>query len=124
MGWLRSFIGTRSLDVAERLTGRGLFRTTRDTAALSDDETVRRWLSELQGDQHVLVHRPWGTVAAASGRRGPIKVFLADGEISWFAVPPEADDDVDLTPEQVSLVVIDALTAPSPPRWPDWRRLA
>lgn len=123
MKWPRSLNRRRSLDVAERLTGRGLFWTTRDTAALADDQTVRRWLSELQGDQHVLVHRLWGTVAAAAGRRGPVKVLLTDGKMSWFAVAPGADDDEDLTREQVSLVVIDALTAPAPPRWPDWRRL-
>jgi hypothetical protein len=126
MGWLQNRSGKPPKDVAERLTSRGLFRTTSDTAALSDDETVRRWLRELQlqRDQQIFVHRPWGTVVAVADRRHTVQVFFTDGDKTWVAVPPGAGDDTkDLTPAQVSLVVLDALTASAPPAWPDWRYL-
>jgi len=48
---------------------------------------------------------------------------MSDGEKSWFAVPPGAVDDRDLTPEQVEHILLDALTASGPPEWPDWRYL-
>jgi hypothetical protein len=49
----------------ERLVGAGRRRrqVTAETAELSDAGTVKRWLADLaaDGDQQVLVHRPWGT---------------------------------------------------------------
>jgi hypothetical protein len=30
--------------------------------------------------QQVLVHRPWGTVAAVADRHYPVRVFLTDGK--------------------------------------------
>lgn len=114
------------MDIAERLTGRGLFRALeRDTAALDDRATVQRWLREWRPDrdQQVFVHRPWGTVVAVADGRLPISVFMSDGDKSWFAVAPGAPDDQELTPEQVEHVLLDALTSTGPPTWPEWRYL-
>src|SRR6266498_233224 len=70
--WLSGQRG-RVQDVAERLTGRGLFRVARDSAALSDRETVRRWLRGLHAerDQQVLIHRRWGTLDALTASSRP-----------------------------------------------------
>jgi hypothetical protein len=128
MGWLRDRFGRSSggpTDSAERLTTRGLVKTARESAALGDRETVRRWVHELhpERDQQILVHRPWGTVAAVADGRHPVTVLRSDGDDSWFAVVPGAADDRSLTPEQVEHVLLDALTASGPPDWPEWRRL-
>ncbi|HEX6755075.1 MAG TPA: hypothetical protein VF109_03920 [Mycobacteriales bacterium] len=124
MKWRR---GRRALleDVAERLTVRGLFRVARDSAPLSERGTVQSWLRELHRarNQQVLVHRPWGTIVAVADGRHPVTVILNDGEKSWFATGPGAPDDQALTPDQVEHVLLDALTAPSRPQWPDWRYL-
>jgi len=128
MRWLRDR-GGRSKggpkDLAERLTGRGPFRVSGESAALSDRERVQRWLHELrpERDQQVLVHRPWGTVAAVADGRHPVSVFLSDGEKAWFAAVPGAAGDGSLTPEQIEYVLLEALTATSPPDWPEWRHL-
>jgi hypothetical protein len=108
-----------------RLTGRGLFRVAGESAALSDRETVQRWLRELrpERDQQVQVHRSWGTVVAVADGHHPVGVYLSDGEKSWFATIPGATGDQQLTPEQIEYVLLDALTAPGPPDWPDWRYL-
>jgi hypothetical protein len=107
------------------LTGRGLFRIARDTAELTERETVQGWLRELrpERDQQILVHRPWGTVAAVADGHHPVAVFLSDREKSWSAAVPGTTDDRDLTPEQVEHVLLDAMTAPGPPDWPEWRYL-
>jgi len=122
--WLSGQRG-RVQDVAERLTGRGLFRVARDSAALSDRETVRRWLRGLHAerDQQVLIHRRWGTIAAVADGHHPVTVILSDGEKSWYAAAPGAADDQELTPDQIEHVLLDALTASSRPQWPDWRYL-
>jgi hypothetical protein len=60
--------------------------------------------------------------AVADGRH-PVKVFLSDGEKSWFAAVPGVGDDRDLTPQHVEHVLLDALTASSPLDWPEWRYL-
>lgn len=126
MNWLR---GRRAAaaprDVAERLTRRGLFRVDAESASLSDGETVRRWLRELDSerDQQVFVHRPWGTIAAVADGRHPVTVVMSDGEHSWSANPPGSIDSQDLTPEQVEHVVLDALMSSTPPDWPEWRDL-
>ena len=113
------------MDVAERLTKRGLFRVARESASLSDRQAVQRWVRELSAgrDEQVFVHRPWGTVAAVADGRNPIGVVLSDGEHSWFAAVPGAVGAKDLTLEQVEHVVLDALTASERPVWPKWRAL-
>jgi hypothetical protein len=115
----------RPEDVAERLTGRGLFRVARESAELSDRGTVQRWLRELHRarNQQVLVHRRWGTIGAVADGRHPVTVILATEEKSWYAAAPGAADDQALTPDQVEHVLLDALTASSRPQWPDWRYL-
>jgi len=127
VGWVRHLFGRagRSKELAERLTTRGWFKVTAESAALSDRQTVQRWLRELrpERDQQILVHRSWGTVVAVADRRHPVGVFLSDGDKSWVAAPPGADNDRDLTPEQVAHVVLDALTAPGRPGWPEWHFL-
>jgi hypothetical protein len=125
---LRGLLGGSSkapTDMAERLTKPGLFRVAQESASLSDRKTVQRWVRELSAerDEQVLVHRPWGTVAAVADGRNPIGVVLSDGEHSWFAVPPGAVDAKDLTLEQVEHIVLDALTASEQPAWPEWRAM-
>jgi hypothetical protein len=112
-------------DVAELLTGRGLFRVERESAPLSDRGTVQRWLRELhrERNQQLLVHRRWGTIGAVADGRNPVSVILHDGEKSWFATAPGAADDQELTGDQVEHILLDALTAGSPPQWPDWHYL-
>jgi hypothetical protein len=112
-------------DVAERLTGRGPFRVSREEAPLADRRTVQGWLRELRPDrdQQVLVHRSWGTVAAVAGDHRPVTVVMSDGKNSWYAVPPGAADDQALTPGQVEHIMLDALSSSGPPEWPDWRSL-
>lgn len=97
-----------------------------DTAGLDERDIVKGWLVKLGrvSDQQVLVHRGWGTVTAVVGDDGgPAAVFWSDGDTTWHAVPPEAIKDTDLTPEQVTYVVLDALTSSGPSEWPQWRVL-
>lgn len=112
-------------ELVERLDGKGPFRVARQSAALDDRDTVRRWIRELRPDrdQQVFVHRSWGVVAAVADRRHPVTVLFSDGERSWFAVPPGAPDRQDLTPDQIEHVLLDALTSPGRPEWPDWHPL-
>jgi hypothetical protein len=112
-------------DVAERLTPRGLFRVDRDSASLSDRGTVQTWLRELHQDsrQQIFIHRRWGTIVAESDRRHPVTVILFDGEKSWLATAPGADERQALTPEQVEHIMLDALTEDGRPQWPDWHYL-
>jgi hypothetical protein len=110
----------------ERLSRRTRFKVTEESARLDDAETVRRWLRELrpETDQQILVHRPWGTMLAVADRVHPIAVLLTVGKRSWFAVPRGADDDAELTADQIETIMLDALTSPTRPNWPDWRPLA
>ena len=124
MGWLRDRLGRfrRPKDVAERLTG-GLLHLQREQAELSDRDAVQRWLREMrpEHDTQVFVHRPWGTVVAVADRGESVGVFLSDGKKTWIAAAPGAADDGHLTPEQIEYVLLDALTAPGPPTWAEWR---
>jgi hypothetical protein len=115
----------RYMDVAERLTGKGMFRTAKETARLDERDVVMRWLAELGShpDQQVFVHRDWGTIVAVAQRQDPVGVFWTDGGTTWYAVPPGAVGDDHLTPEQVKHVMLEALTSPGPPEWPQWRTL-
>jgi hypothetical protein len=123
MSWLRGR-GAKAApsEVAERLTRHGLFRVDREAVSLSDGDTVRLWLRRLasERDQQVLVHRPWGTVAAVADGRNPLTVVMSDGEHSWVAAAPGSVDDQDLTPEQVEHVMLDALASSARPEWPKW----
>jgi hypothetical protein len=113
-------------EFAERLTRQGLFGVQSEEAPLDARDLVRRWLHEQRsgGDQQVLVHRSWGTLAAVPDRRQPTSVIMNDdGDRAWFAAPPGAGDDTDLTPDQIEWIVLDALTSSGPPAWPRWRRL-
>jgi hypothetical protein len=125
--------GPAEKDYAERLTTRGLFKVDSEPVALSEREVVRGWLRELGQagrDQQVMVHRPWGTVVAvpetrlrptmADGRK-PATVLMTDGEDTWCAVAPGAADDSYLEPDQVELILLDALASSGPPTWPRWR---
>jgi hypothetical protein len=128
MGWLPDWFTRRPRgprETAERLTRRGLFRVEGESAALTDRETVRRWLQELRADrdQQVLVHRPWGTVAAVADGRHPVAVVMFDGEHSWSATAPGAVGSQELTPDQIEHVMLEALTTPSRPQWPTWVNL-
>ncbi len=114
----------RPMDVVERLSGKPLLRPRREQTTLDDRDTVQRWLHELgDADRQVLVHRSWGTVAAVADGKHPVEVVMADGESAWAAEPPGAESQRGLTPEQVTHVVLDALTSPAPPGWPAWRCL-
>lgn len=128
MGWLRDLLGRGrpAQDVAERLTSRGLLRVSTETVPLTDRETVRRWLRDLDPDlgQQVHIRRPWGVVAVVTDRRHPVAVVMSDAEDrSWAAYAPGADERADLTSDQVEHVMLDALTATERPAWPRWRRL-
>ena len=124
MRWFRRRDRKVPRDLAERFTQRGLLRNDSETAELTDRATVQRWARELgrDHDQQVLVHRTWGTVAAVAERRHGPRVFLSDGDTTWVAAVPGTDGDENLTGEQVEHVLVDALTSPGPPEWPDWRR--
>jgi hypothetical protein len=126
MGWLQDLVARirgGPEDIAERLTSRGLVRIDRETAQLTDRETVQRWLRELSPDrdQQIFVHRPWGAIAAVADGHHALGVYLADGDKSWVAAAPGAPDDLDLTPDQIEHIMLDALTSPERPDWPDWR---
>ncbi|HEX5967413.1 MAG TPA: hypothetical protein VFY88_02965 [Intrasporangium sp.] len=128
MAWLRDLFTRRPRaprETVERLTRRGLFRVEGESAALSDRETVRRWLRELREDrdQQVMVHRPWGTVAAVADGRHPVAVVMSDGEHSWSAAVPGAAGSAELTPDQIEHVMLEALNGPSRPQWPTWVEL-
>ena len=113
-------------EFAERLTRRGLFGVKSEEAPLDARDVVRGWLHDLGSgrDQQVFVHRSWGTLAAVPDRGQPVSVLMTDGgDPTWFAVPPGAGDDTDLTPEQIEWIMLDALTSSGPPDWPQWRPL-
>jgi hypothetical protein len=128
VGWLRGlftmFDGPPQ-DSAERLTSRGPLKVAREPAALTDRHTVQRWLRDLrpERDQQIFIHRPWGTVAAVADGHHPIGVYLSDGDRSWAAAAPGATDTQELTLEQVEHIMLDALTSPDRPRWPQWRQV-
>jgi hypothetical protein len=109
---------------AERLSGTR-FKVTEESARLDEAETVQRWLRELrpEAEHQILVHRPWGTMLAVADKVHPIGVLLTVGDRSWFAVPPGADVDAELTADQIETIMLEALTSETPPAWPDWRPL-
>jgi hypothetical protein len=74
-------------------------------------------------DTQVFVHRPWGTVVAVADSGESVGLFLSDGKKTWIAAAPGATDGQYLTPEQIEYVLLDALTAPGPPHWAEWRDL-
>jgi hypothetical protein len=129
MGWWSDRFGRgrrAAQDGAELLTTRHLFRTTSERVPLTERDTVRRWLRDLDPHvrQQVHIRRHWGVIAAVSERRRPTGVVLVDAECrSWAAYVPGGSDRDDLTPEQVEHVMLEALTSPERPSWPDWRRL-
>jgi hypothetical protein len=113
-------------DWAERLTGTGRRGVAQETADLRDEGTVRQWLAELGAarDQQVLIHRSWGTVAAVADGRRPVAVVLSDGDHSWSACRPSLPGDDELSADQVTALMIEALTSESRPAWPEWRTIA
>lgn len=130
LSWLRKPVGgspSAPMDKAERLTSTRRFplRVKQDVASLSDEEVVRRWVRSLrlESKDTVIVHRPWGSVAAVCDGKHPIAVFLTDGEHTWSAEPLGAADQTALTPEQVEHVVLDGLTSSQRPQWPRWSLL-
>jgi hypothetical protein len=131
MGWLGWLFDRlvlskgRPNDVAMRDTGSGLFRIQSESVALNDRETVQRWLRELrpERDQRIFVHRSWGTLVAIADRREPVTVLLTDGETTWCATIRGTTNEQPLTPEQIEHVMLDALTSPAPPDWPEWQVL-
>ena len=114
------------MDVAERLTPKGLFRVGRETARLAERETVRRWLRELrrEQDRQIFVHRKWGTVAAVADGHHPVSVFLSDGNKSWSATAPGEPETATLTPDQIEHIMLDSLASDHAPPWPTWHPLA
>ncbi|TDD20080.1 hypothetical protein E1218_23045 [Kribbella turkmenica] len=106
-------------------TGPGLFRIQSESVALTDRDTVQRWLRELRPGraQRIFIHRSWGTLVAIADRRGPVNVLLTDGETTWFATIRGTTNEQPLPPEQIEHVMLDALTSPAPPDWPEWRVL-
>ncbi len=130
MAWWRK--RAAPMDVASLLVPRGLFRgVDTETSSLLDHDWVLGWLRTLRPgtDRQVFVHRAWGTVAAVADARYPddVSVFLADtDDTSWTAVAPGSPEDLrqcHLTSDQVEHIVLDALTSPERPAWPDWRYL-
>jgi len=115
---------------AERTTSIGRWwqrkRSISELVDVSDEATVRRWVSEIEPGQDVtvVVRRPWGTIAVVAGGKHPPSVFLADDtDTPRYAVAPGAPGDQHLTPDEVERIVVDALTSAGPPDWPDWREL-
>jgi hypothetical protein len=128
MGWLGDRLGLSGgepNEVAMRDTSSGLFRIQSESVALNDRLTVQRWLRELrpERDQRIFVHRSWGTLVAIADRRDPVDVLLTDGETTWFATIRGTTNEQPLTPEQIEHVMLDALTSPAPPNWPEWEVL-
>ncbi len=115
------------MDVAARVTTSGSSgrQVTRESAPLSDRDTIRIWMRDLRPESRaqVFVHRPWGTVVAVAEGRDPITVIMSEGDHAWFATAPGAAEEQALTPEQVEHVILDALSASGRPAWPDWREL-
>ena len=129
MRWLPDLMSRREplpQDVAERFSKAGMFRVTMERVAVTDVDTVRRWLRELdsRSGHQVHIRRPWGVLVALGDGRHPVDVVLADDEDrSWSAHPPGGSEDLSLTPEQVEYVMLDALSSTERPAWPGWRRL-
>lgn len=120
------------MELASLLTTTRRFppRVEEETASLGDAETVRRWIRALrpEADQQVHIRRSWGTVAAVTDRKHPVRVLISEGEHSWVAEPPHGAPTTkggyaDMTPEQVEHVMVDALTSPERPQWPKWSDL-
>jgi len=61
-------------------------------------------------------------VASASDGE-PLSVFLGDGEHTWYAVPPGGALDEDLSQRQVERLMLEAVSSPERPAWPEWHRL-
>ena len=113
------------LELAERLAPRSPQTPPGgEQVTLSDGATVQQWLREMRPDVTVMVHRPWGTIAAQGAGPRQVNVFLlGEGTNAWFAVPPEPADDHALTPHQVEHIVLDAMTSADRPAWPQWVEL-
>lgn len=124
MSWLRKLIGGHILPpwISRATNPHTPFplRVKQEVASLSDEEVVRRWVRSLrlESKDTMIVHRPWGSVAAVCDGKHPIAVFLTDGEHTWSAEPSGAADQTALAPEQVEHVVLDALTSSQRPQWP------
>jgi hypothetical protein len=112
------------VDIAERVASDRKAEAGGEQVPVADSATVQQWLRDLGPDVTVLVHRPWGTVAAQGSGKRPINVFLSEGASAWFAVPPGATDDHLLTPLQVEHIVLEAMSSPQRPAWPRWVELA
>lgn len=112
------------LDLAERVTPRGAADPGGEQVPLGDRATVQTWLRQMGPEETVLVHRPWGTIAARSHPDFPTGVFLSDGANAWFAVPPVTVEDLPLTHAEVEQIMLDAMASDERPAWPRWVELA
>jgi hypothetical protein len=111
------------VDLAERVARDSRSEPGGEQVPIEDAATVQQWLRELRPDVTVMVHRPWGTIAAQASGARPVNVFLSDGRNAWFAVPPGATDDRLLTPIQIEHIMLEAMTSTARPEWPRWVEL-
>jgi hypothetical protein len=127
MGWFR-----RREVPAEEVRGEGVTRLTssgrRDVeveeTTLDDQETVLSWVRGLRQDRdQVFIDRSWGTVVALAADGRPPGVILSDEEHTWHAVPPGGGEKADLSPEQLEQLMLDVMSSPERPTWPDWHQL-
>jgi hypothetical protein len=129
MGWFRrreAPAGEPPEEGVDRLTSRGRRDVDCESTTLDDRETVLKWVRDLRPDQDVqiFVNRSWGVVFASGGDGQPPGVIMGDGEHAWYAVPPGGGEKANLTPEQLERLMLEAMSSPDRPSWPDWHQIA
>jgi hypothetical protein len=111
------------VDLAERWTSTGWRKSRGESVSVRDRDAVDVWLRELgdAGKQQVMIHRPWGTIAAVADRRGRLAVVMADSGHSWSAAAPGGKRGSELSRDQVRVVMTEALDSAHRPTCVDWQ---
>ena len=128
MGWFRRRKAPAEQvrkEGVQRLTSRGRRDVDSEETTLDDHATVLRWVRDLRSARHVqvFVDRSWGVVVASSGDGEPPGVIVGDGENAWYAAPPGGGKKANLTQDQLEQLMIEVLSSPERPKWPEWHEL-
>jgi hypothetical protein len=117
--------GQGPVNVAERWTSLGWRKSHGESASVSDRATVASWLRDFGGarKQQILIHRPWGTIAAVVDRRGRVEIVVADGNHSWLATATGSVTKTGISAEQARQVMLEALDAMARPTSVEWKPL-